>query len=279
MAHALWLYSGWSDQRQILNLKFPLVIKRFSWFRGFKTPVCHILSISFLKDSFRCTGIGQQGLLGCHTRINLDMVLGTRKASNTIKNIWIVVKNLFLACNELGYHTFVVADFRLFFGYMYTDLGLGILWVVSTTSNKAGSRSKIVQSSVRLYQAKSKSCHTWYQNTAIITGYIEYYFLEAFGIWIYQVKHTTSKPTGLYWWYMCLFQAYWVQTSCNQDLGTLTCKHLQTWCLHWHMYLALCCWFFLWCGSNLYTRLAIRWFVMGILELAFVLTCSLYPHL
>ena len=47
-----------------------------------------------------------------------------------------------------------------FFGYMYTDLGLGLLWMVSTTSNKAGSGWKIVQSTGRLYQAKSKSCHT-----------------------------------------------------------------------------------------------------------------------
>ena len=35
-------------------------------------------------------------------------------------------------------------------------LGRSVLWVVSTTSNMAGSGWKIVQSSVKLYQAKSK---------------------------------------------------------------------------------------------------------------------------
>ena len=36
---------------------------------------------------------------------------------------------------------------------------------------------------------------------------------------------------------MCQFQAYWVQASCNQDPGTLTCEHLLALSLHWHMYL------------------------------------------
>ena len=39
-----------------------------------------------------------------------------------------------------------IVDTSDFSGYMYTDFRLGLLWVVSTTSNKAGSRRKIVQS-------------------------------------------------------------------------------------------------------------------------------------
>ena len=56
-------------------------------------------------------------------------------------------QEFFLACNELGYHTFVVGHcrhFGLFVGYMYTDLGLCLLRMVSTTGNKAGSGWKIV---------------------------------------------------------------------------------------------------------------------------------------
>ena len=34
---------------------------------------------------------------------------------------------------------------------------------------------------------------------------------------------------------MCLFQAPWVQASCNQDPGTLIYKHCQALCLHWHI--------------------------------------------
>ena len=44
--------------------------------------------------------------------------------------------------------------------FLDTDLGLGLLWMVSTTGDKTGSRGKIVQSSVRLYQAKCKYGHT-----------------------------------------------------------------------------------------------------------------------
>ena len=54
------------------------------------------------------------GLLGCDTGIDLYMVCGTRKVSYIIKNVLIIDKNLFLACSELGYHTFAVADFRVF---------------------------------------------------------------------------------------------------------------------------------------------------------------------
>ena len=101
------------------------------------------------------------GLLWCDTGIHLNMVWGTRKASNTIINIRIIGKNLFFACNVLGNHTFEVRHFRQYLWNMSTDFGFGLLWMVSTTSNKTGSGWKIVQSVLRLYQAKSKSCHTW----------------------------------------------------------------------------------------------------------------------
>ena len=139
-----------------------LLIQGVASFTGFKTLTCNILSFfSSLKTSFKWMGICWQGLLRCNTRIHLNMVWGTRKASNTSKNISISDKNLFLACNELGNHTYMVRHFRLFLWHMNINLGLGILWVVSTTSNQTGSRWKIVQSTSRLNQAKSKSCCTW----------------------------------------------------------------------------------------------------------------------
>ena len=50
-----------------------------------------------------------------------------------------ICNNLFLECNELGYHSFAVGDFRLFLRNMHTDLGLGLFWMDYTTCNKAGS--------------------------------------------------------------------------------------------------------------------------------------------
>ena len=174
--------------KHILNLRFPslsfpsrstkLLIQRVAWWTGFKTPACNILSISFLKDSFKMNWDWlARGLLGCDTRIYLNMVWGTRKASNTFENIWISFMNLIFACNKLGHYTFVVRHYRFLSGNMNTDFGLGLLWVVSTTGNKAGYRWMIVQYSARLYQAKCKCCHTRYQNTGIITGHIECYLL------------------------------------------------------------------------------------------------------
>ena len=101
-----------------------------------------------------------RSLPGCDTRIYLNMVWETRKASNTIENICISFKNPILACNKLGYYTFAVKHCRFLSRNMYTDFGLCLLFVVSTTGNKTGCRCKIVQSSVRLYQAKCKCCHT-----------------------------------------------------------------------------------------------------------------------
>ena len=66
---ALFKFVG---SRQILNLKFlslslpltrtNLLIQGVAWLTGFRTPTCTILSISCLKDSFRWTGTGQQGV-------------------------------------------------------------------------------------------------------------------------------------------------------------------------------------------------------------------------
>ena len=64
-----------------------------------QTPSCIILLVSFLKTSFKCTGI--------------EYGMGDQKTSNNIKNIRIIGKNLFIACNELENYTFVVRHFRL----------------------------------------------------------------------------------------------------------------------------------------------------------------------
>ena len=76
----------------------------------------------------------------------------------------------------------------------------------------------------------------------IITIHCHYYWphrmLLLVDIWYLGVTNRKHKiqPTSLKQWYMCQFQGYWVQASLNQDPETLTCKHLQALCLHWHMY-------------------------------------------
>ena len=68
--HYCYIQIGWvkTDSQLEISLHIlpptstKLLIQGGAWFPDFKIPTCNILSISFLKDSLRCTGIGQQGV-------------------------------------------------------------------------------------------------------------------------------------------------------------------------------------------------------------------------
>ena len=151
-----------------------------------------------------------EGLLGCNTGINLNMVLGTRKSSNTIKNTWIIGKNMLLACNEFGCLTFAVRHFRPFLD-TYTliwDLvfvGWSVLLVIRLALGWRYSNLVwvCIMPRARVVTHDNKTLPLLLGTWVLL--------LIGAGIWMYQVKHTRSNQLD---WRggIC---AYFRLTGCN----------------------------------------------------------------
>ena len=100
--------------KQILSFKLPdlslpltstkLLIQGVASCTGFNTLLVTFYQLLVFFESFFKVdrNWATRGLFWCSTRIKLYMVWGIWESSNSIKAIWVVVQNLFLACNRLG---------------------------------------------------------------------------------------------------------------------------------------------------------------------------------
>ena len=170
MAYALWLYSDWLGQGRFSTWDFPAYLTLYQY-RTVDPSSCLVSQASKCPIVISCQSPSWKTLSDVQGLVNRGLSwvwhwdqpgYGMRDQESIQYhqkhlNSW---QEFVSACNKLGCHTFAAGDFSLFLWNMYTDLGLGLIWMVGTTSNIAGSGWKIVQSSVRLNQAKSKCCWT-----------------------------------------------------------------------------------------------------------------------